>query len=320
LIKKHQPRGNSIGKDDKSYNFVVFTKEDFPALKLVRGHDLSQMDSVQFKYVYGPFPHGLQLKKALKIIRKIFPYRDEKCKAGSGKPCFNRQIGLCPGVCDGSIGKREYAKIIRNLKLFFEGKKGQLLKTLNSEMQSLAKEEKFEEAQEIKRQLFALNHIQDVALIKSHTDNLSGDTTRIEGYDVAHMSGQNRVGVMVVVENAEAMKSEYRKFNIKTDKQGDTDALREILERRFTHSEWPLPKLIVVDGGVTQENIAKKVLEEFGYKISIVAVTKNASHKPINLRGEKRIIKKYEMDILLANSEAHRFSLAFHKKKRSRLV
>jgi excinuclease ABC subunit C len=62
------------------------------------------------------------------------------------KPCFNRQIGLCPGVCSGDITKEEYAEQIQNIVLFFEGKKKELLKGLEKKMKELAKMKDFEGA------------------------------------------------------------------------------------------------------------------------------------------------------------------------------
>src|SRR3990167_3769763 len=187
-IKKRQPVYNSKEKDDKSYNCVTITKEDFPKVVVTRGSG-----------TYGPFPHGGELKEALKIVRKIFPYRDSKCKL-NGKPCFNAQIGLCPGPCAGRISKKNYKKIIRHLNLFFEAKKPQLIKSLEKEMRLFAKGQKFEEAEKVKKQIFALEHIQDIALIKEDltTNNRQPTTFRIEAYDIAHTSGRDVVGVMTV--------------------------------------------------------------------------------------------------------------------------
>lgn len=343
LIKKHQPEANIQEKDDKSFNFVVITKEDFPQILVVRGRELlvsqlskntSQKRSYQIAESFGPFPNGSQLKEALKIIRRLFPYRDDKCvpareqklKPGqSPKPCFNRQIGLCPGVCTGEITQEEYAKQIKNITLFFEGNKKQLVKNLEKQMKDFAKLREFERAEGIKRQIFALNHIQDVSLIKESNlylpgRSISGKTFRIESYDIAHMSGQNVVGVMTVVEDGEIKKSDYRKFKIQ-DNPGvnDTKALAEILSRRLVHIEWPLPDLIVVDGGVAQKNIIEKVLEKHGQKIGVVSVVKDERHRPKEILGDK-IWLTYEREILLSNSEAHRYGIAFHKKLRGKIV
>jgi excinuclease ABC subunit C len=123
--------------------------------------------------------------------------------------------------------------------------------------------------------------------------------------------------VMVVVEHGEPNKKEYRTFTIRQPKEGsDTDALRELLERRFTHPEWHYPRLIVLDGSRAQQNVAKNVLADAGIEIPVVAVTKNAKHQPSRIQGPLKVRTAHHSDILLANAEAHRFSLAVHKRKR----
>ena len=113
LIKKHQPSFNTKEKDNKSFNYVVITKEDFPRVMTMRGRELGELNlkpnTSNLKAVFGPFPQGSVLREALKIVRKIFPFSDN-CRPNQGKSCFNAQIGLCPGVCAGTISKAEYAK------------------------------------------------------------------------------------------------------------------------------------------------------------------------------------------------------------------
>ncbi|MEK9182298.1 MAG: GIY-YIG nuclease family protein [Patescibacteria group bacterium] len=339
LIKKHQPKYNTKEKDDKSYNYVVITKEDFPRVLLVRGRELEklnlQAEGLNIKYKFGPYPNGSAIKEGLKIIRKIFPYRDKCAPYGSvsfrgiikAKPCFNRQIGLCPGVCSGEISKADYADTIRNIKLFFEGKKKAIIKKLERQMKEYAKNREFEKAGKAKRTLFALNHIQDVALIKKPEEGIveiiSGEPAvlRMEAYDVAHISGTNMVGVMTVLQNGELKKSDYRKFKIRSvGTANDTATLKEILERRLRHKEWPLPDIIVYDGGVAQRNAVEEVLKNNlgeNHKVKIAGVVKDEKHKPARILGEEEIIKKYKKEIILLNSEAHRFAIGFHRKLRS---
>jgi excinuclease ABC subunit C len=318
LIKTHKPPANTDLKDDKSWNYVVITKEDYPRVLLVRGKNLEQEFPPKLRaYTFGPFPHGLQLQQAMKLIRKIFPYRDT-CIPNSGKRCFNAQIGLCPGVCSGEMGKTEYKRVVRHIVLLFKGKKKELIKALEREMRRAAKDERFEEAQRARGQLFALNHIQDVSLIKDeYRSPLPGiGAYRIEAYDVAHLRGGSAVGVMVVVEDGISNKNEYRKFNIKAAKGGDdVGALKEILSRRLGHDEWPMPRLIAVDGATAQINAAERLLESLGLKIPVVGVVKDEKHRPRELRGNRELINGREREILLANAEAHRFAIGFHREK-----
>ncbi|MDE1924647.1 MAG: GIY-YIG nuclease family protein [Patescibacteria group bacterium] len=348
LIKNYKPKHNTDLKDDKSWNYVVITKEDFPRVLLVRGKELAQQQSASVPLgssqrslqqivaepakTFGPFPHGLQLKEAMRIIRKIFPYRDtcvpapEMIAAGKKpKACFNRHIGLCPGVCTGEISKTEYRKIIRRITLLFEGKKQTLLKSLERDMHFAARKEIFEEAASLRKQIFALQHIQDVSLIKDeyryYGFTKSVSSGRIEAYDIAHLAGSANVGVMTVVEDGMAQKSEYRKFRIRSAKAGDdAGALREILSRRLGH-EWPLPRLIAVDGAAAQINAAQRVLKEYGVGIPVVGVVKDEKHRPREIRGLPARAgdrTQLERDILLANAEAHRFAITYHRKRSRR--
>ena len=324
LIKKHKPYYNTREKDDKSFNYVVITREEWPRVLTIRGKDLYQkFKKAEIQYLFGPFPHGGLFKEAMKIIRKIFPYYDTKRPLAGGQAgksnkhiTFNQQIGLYP---DPETGKQEYRRTIGHLKLFFDGKKRQLVRQLEREMRVYAGKREFEKADVTKRRLFALRHIQDVSLVKEEFRGLavepSEESLRIESYDVAHMAGVAMVGVMVVVENGNAKRSDYRKFTIKREDISDTAGLDEIISRRLGHAEWLLPKLIVVDGGVAQRNTALKVLEKAGVHIPVVAGVKDEHHRPRDILGDKKFKASLEKDILLANSEAHRFALSFHRKK-----
>ncbi len=323
LIKKHQPKYNTKEKDNKSWNYVCITREALPQVLIVRGRKLERGRASLKKYqaTYGPFTNGLQLREAMKIIRRIFPYIDAQ-SAKRDNFEFYRQLGLTPDVGSEEV-QVAYKKNITNLKLFFQGKKKKIVQNLKKEMLAYAKKKEFERAGEIKKRIFALEHINDVALIKDdlpHRQDLWGDIGgfRIEAYDVAHMSGKNMVGVMVVVEDGQVAKSEYKKFIIRTQSgSNDTGALEEILSRRLRHSEWGLPSLIVVDGSTAQLNVAKRVLDRYQFAIPIVAVVKDDRHKAHAIMGNTDLIKAHKKSILLANSEAHRFAIAFHKKKRN---
>lgn len=347
LIKKFKPKYNTKEKDDKSFNCIVLTKEDFPQVLVVRKKDIeetqklkiknesvnSKVQNLEFKKVFGPFPSGSQLKEALKIIRKIFPYRDAKCLVPNQtpntrhqtpklKPCFNYAIGLCPGTCVGAISQKDYANRIKNISKFLSGDVNGVVKSLETEMKQYASKKEFEKAKEIRDKIFSLKHINDISLIKSNLLEPSSYTLepgfRIEAYDIAHMAGKDMVGVMTVIENGEIQKAEYRKFKIQScDNANDPKALKEVLERRFNHTEWPLPQCIVVDGGVAQVNVANSIILSHGLKIQVVAVVKDERHKPKGLLGREDIIQKHKKEIILANAESHRFAIKFHKQKRS---
>jgi excinuclease UvrABC nuclease subunit len=212
------------------------------------------------------------------------------------------------------------------LEVFLSGKTERVSRALEHVMKTAARAQEFEKANAFKRQLFALRHIQDVALIKNPPPTPSFSKGggegggfrkfRIESYDLSHFGGKGIVGAMAVVENGRAQQSEYRLFHIRSTKtQNEVAGLQEILTRRLTHREWPLPHLIVVDGNAVQKRAAEIVLARHAFAIPVVAVVKDERHRPREIIGGVRYGSAEERAIVLANSEAHRFVLRFQKKQ-----
>lgn len=130
LIKKHQPYYNTREKDDKSFSYVCITKEAFPKVMVIRERNLragviQADDDVKFQATFGPFTNGMQLREAMKIIRRIFPYLDAQ-SAKMNNFEFYRQIGLAPDTGT-KEAKVVYDQNIKNLKLFFQGKKKRVI-------------------------------------------------------------------------------------------------------------------------------------------------------------------------------------------------
>jgi excinuclease ABC subunit C len=337
LIREHNPPANAMGKDDKTFLYACVTDEVIPRVIAIRGKDIDfkncRSGVTKLKATYGPFPSGYQLREALRLIRRIFPFYDTPrpivAEAGvlgrrvdggnkhlQAKVEFNRQIGQYPRDMD----RTAYLRSIRNVSLFLSGRVKALRQQLAKDMKAAIKDERFEEAAVINRQLFALDHVQDVSLIKDEYRKEDAGP-RIEAYDTAHISGTNAIGVMTVVENGQPVKSDYRTFRIRgtggKSLNNDIASLKEILSRRLGHPEWQLPKAFVVDGGKTHKKAAEEILKEAGLGIPVVAVVKDERHRPREVLGGLRA-KVSDADAVLANSEAHRFSLSLHRKARSR--
>jgi excinuclease ABC subunit C len=337
MIKQHKPKYNTKEKDDRSYYVLGITDEVFPRVLLFRQRTLDKMleaGDIKVKEVFGPYGSGEQAREALRVIRKIFPFRD-KCEIYDSKhpfkrnPCFAYQVGLCPGVCAGVCDKRKYKRQIEKLILFLKGDGEAVRRELEKEMGEYSKKLQFEEAQRVKDTLFALEHVRDAHLI--HRDrHESGSDMRIEAYDIAHISGSDRVGVMTVLSGGVPSKSQYKKFKLKEDKNDDLEGLAEIFTRRLKHlSDWGVPDVIVVDGDDRHVRVAEKCIKDFlasineddgneTLDIKIVAVTKGKGHKAKAIIGERDIVEKYKNEIVLANAEAHRFALRYHRELRGK--
>lgn len=320
LIKELKPKYNIKGKDNKTFLYVLFLKEDFPTPILVREHELQNIPKQKILSLFGPFTSATYLKKALSILRGIFPWACPRATRRN-KPCFYYQIKRCSGVCVGEISKKDYLKIIKNLILFFEGKKEKIIKNLEKEMKNLAKKEEFEKAKVLRDRIIALEHIKDIALLREN-DIAQFPFKRIEGYDISNISGKLAVGSMVVFTNRNSDKNEYRKFKIKTiDGPNDTAMLAEVIERRFKN-DWKKPDLILIDGGKGQVNATQLVLDKLKIKIPIVGIAKGEKRKNNILVlgknvGNKDIISPQVKNILIqVRDEAHRFAIKYHRKLR----
>ena len=320
LIKKYQPFYNVDERDDKSSQYVVITDEQWPRVYLARArdfeHDLNENKDAVGRY-FGPYTESGLIKEALKILRKLFPFRDKKAHDPRHES-FYRSLGRSPQTSDANA-RRRYLRTISYLVLFFEGKKGKLRAKIEKDMRLVAKQMRFEEADRSKRLLYALDHINDIALIKRESGSVGkhAPSFRIEAYDIAHLGGSDVVGAMTVSVDGHAINSEYRRFKVTREKNDDAAALTEVLYRRLNHSEWTYPDLIVVDGNDIQVNAAKSVLKARRINIPVAGVTKDERHKAVDIIGDRLAINAQRDTIIAANAEAHRFAIAYHRQRRS---
>ena len=327
LIKKSRPKYNIDWRDDKSWNYIVITKEKYPHIATLREHELKQLSDLdkKFQYVFGPYP-GLNTAATLKILRKIF--RFSTCKAGQNRPCLYRQMGECLGACTGEISAKDYRqKVIKPLVLFLSGKKKSLLRGLGVAMVQASKLKNYEEASRLRDQIKSLQRIQDIAMLNasmvSEKNYANESVVRIEGYDISNLGTQDKVGSMVVFDESGPVKSHYRKFNIKTvSGQSDVDCLAEVLARRLRHSEWPMPDVFLIDGGLPQAHTAMKILHAHQIDLPVVGIAKGPTRRQNTFIVQtknitwKNWIYGHQKLLIQVRDEAHRFAIAFNRSKR----
>lgn len=151
LIKRYQPRYNSMLKDDKSYPYLCITDEEYPRVLYTRRHNIKGQ-------YFGPYPNGRILRELQDIIRQLFQYRT--CDHMGKRPCMKHQIGLCGAPCAGKQSKEEYAATIENIRRVLKGDFGDTEREMEGRMYRLAEELRFEEAEEMKRKIRLLEEYQ----------------------------------------------------------------------------------------------------------------------------------------------------------------
>lgn len=270
MIKRYMPKWNILLRDDKTVSYIrIDMKSEIPFVSITR-----QPLGDNARYI-GPFYAKGTIEKALRILRKVFPYYD---KPYDGKKTLNTDLGLTPGIEIGKTTPKEYKKNLSKLIRYLEGDRKKLLKDLEKDMKNSAKIGNYEEAALIRDQLFSLQELRkkivfsDKEFLNISSDqalrdlqsllNLKTPPRRIEGYDISHISGTNAVASMVVFTNGVSDRSEYRKFKIKESKNDDYANMREVISRRLKHlNTWGRPDLIVLDGSIGQINAVKDLLD-----------------------------------------------------------
>lgn len=334
MIKRYMPKWNILLRDDKTVSYVrIDMKSDVPYVSMTR----QPMDD-KATYI-GPFYAKSTVATALRILRKVFPYYD---KPYDGKKTLNTDLGLTPGIEIGKSSPEEYKKNLKKLIRYLEGGREKLIKEIEKEMKTEAKLAHFERAAELRNQYFGLKGLKkkivfsDKEFLNISSDqalkqlqqllNLEDPPRRIEGYDISHEQGTNVVASMVVFTNGASDRSEYRKFKMRHQKNDDTANMREVIERRLKHHEWPYPDLIVLDGAEGQINAVKDLLEEAS--IPVIGRDKSGNHtrnaavhviipdtsepsgfRSVHLSPDSHISKL----IARIDEESHRFAITYHR-------
>ena len=151
LIKRYQPRYNSMLKDDKSYPYLCITDEEYPRLLFTRNRHIKGQ-------YFGPYPNQRILRELQEIIDQLFSYR--KCNKMQKRPCIKHQIGLCKAPCAGLQSHEEYMADINNIRNILKGDFSDIVEVMKREMLSLAEQLRFEEAEIMKRRIRRLEEYQ----------------------------------------------------------------------------------------------------------------------------------------------------------------
>ena len=172
MIKEYQPRYNVLLKDDKSYPWICVTKELYPRVFMTR-HRVKDGS----KY-FGPYTDAQSARAVLQLVKRIFPIRScripitpEYLDRHKGRVCLDYHIKRCKGCCVGSITPEKYGEYVDNVRKILSGETGELIDYLRAEMERLASQLKFEEAQELKEQYLLVERYRAKSVIVSQTVN-----------------------------------------------------------------------------------------------------------------------------------------------------
>ena len=265
MIKEYQPRYNVLLKDDKSYPWIVVTKEDFPRVFMTREKGLGA------RY-YGPYSNVQSAKVVLQLIRDIFPLRscrhilDEKGIArGKYSLCLDYHIKKCGGPCRGFINKKQYEEYVGRVRAILRGETVELEKYLLEEMERLSAEWKFEQAQELKEKYEAVRRYNAKSVVaKTETAELD-----IFGFVASDDEDAAVVNFMHLHNGAviQSINLEYKRCSASTKEELLSMAIAEVgrrFERKFSDVIVPFLPDVEFDGvrfSIPKRGDMKKVLD-----------------------------------------------------------
>ena len=218
LIKRYQPRYNSMLKDDKSYPYLCITDEEYPRLLYTRRHNIKGQ-------YFGPYPNGRILRELQDIIRQLFTYRT--CDHMQNRACMKHQIGLCGAPCVGKQSKEDYAATFDNIRRILRGDFGDIVEDMKKRMYQLAGELRFEEAESIKHKIHLLQEYQSRSTVVD---------TNVRDVDVASIISDTQYAYVsfLRVKNGAiiySLSSELRKQLDESDDQLLTTAITTLHEQ-----------------------------------------------------------------------------------------
>lgn len=342
MIRRYMPKFNILLRDDKSFVYVrIDIKSKHPTVSFTR-RPLD--DGAEY---FGPYLSKFTIQKALKYLRKVFPYSTHPPTNIPKRACLQAQIGLCPGLEADLTSIEDYRKNLKQLIRYITGKRKTLINEFEKEMNQQAKSKNFEAAAKLRNKIYALKNLnskiifgdrenmdisKDLGLIELGSLLKIDPPRRVEGYDISHMQGTDVVASMVVFVAGMSDKSEYRKFKSRVQINDDFLHMREAMQRRFSEKNikaWGKPDLILIDGGKGQISSAVTTLNELGIKIPAIGLAKRYEEIIIPKEENSKDLQ-FEVITLPRNSnalmllqrirdESHRFAVSYHSSlKRSR--
>jgi len=328
FIKLYKPKYNSQLTDDKNYIYICISKQDYPRIFTSQ---LSKLDDKKY-LIYGPFPDSTSAKFLLKSIRHIFPFRT--FVKNHPKNCLYCHLGLCPGS---NPDLNDYQKTINKIKKILKGQTKKLIDQLQTEMFTYSDNLNYELALIRKRQIESLVYVtsswKNIGKLTNQI-NLSSSAwlsaineiksiftvsnlNRIEAYDISN-SSNFFVGSMVVFQNGIIDNSAYRQFKIKTKQTQDDQAMiAEIVKRRLNHLDWPIPQIILVDGGKPQVSAVIPFIKDKNILLIGLAKKEETIVTYVDSSWQEIKLPKYSNALRLLQhlrNESHRFANRYRLK------
>ena len=274
-IKTYQPRYNVLLRDDKSYPYILLTKERHPRITAYRGSK-----KIQGEY-FGPYPHAGAVRDTLSLLQKLFPIRqcENSVYKNRSRPCLQHQIGRCSAPCvAGYVSDEEYNQQVEFARLFLQGKDNQVLEHLIQKMEQASRELNFEQAAHLRDQ---------IQMVRSVTEKQFVSNERLDDMDIISIAYQLGIACVQVLFIRQGKVLGNRSYFPKVPVNTDLSELTETFVGQFylqAHQGRTIPNSIIVDHKLNEKKDLETLLsEQAGRKVSIQDNAKGSKSKYLHL-------------------------------------
>ena len=275
LIKKYNPRYNVLLKDGKTYPSICITNEPFPRIFKTR------TINKKFGTYYGPYSHAASMYAVLELINKLYkprtcrqPITKEGIKAGKYQTCLEYHIKNCLGPCVARQTYEDYQKNIAQAREILKGNTRQILRDMRSEMEQLAEDLRFEEAEEIKRKYLLIDAFVSKSEVVSHT---------IDNVDVFSITNDEKVAYINYIHVSNGSINQSFTFEYK---------------KRLNETEQELLQLGIIEMRDRFQSRSKEIVVPFEPEMELENVTFTVPQ-----RGDKKTL----LDLSLMNGKQYKF-------------
>lgn len=245
LIKSLTPRYNVLLRDDKSYPYVLLTREEWPRIGFHRG-----ARAVPGRY-FGPYPSVTAVRETLNLMQKLFRIRncEDSVFRNRSRPCLQYQIGRCSGPCVGLVAPADYAESVRQATLFLDGRSDELTRELGAAMEQASARLEFEQAARLRDLVASIRTLQARQYVDGHAADL----------DVLACAMQGSQACVLLLAFRDGRNLGTRTFFPKTNGE---DSAAEVLGAFVSqyYAEQPAPQEIVLDREIPDAELIEHAL------------------------------------------------------------
>lgn len=245
LIKSLTPRYNVLLRDDKSYPYVLLTREEWPRIGFHRG-----ARAVPGRY-FGPYPSVTAVRETLNLMQKLFRIRncEDSVFRNRSRPCLQYQIGRCSGPCVGLVAQADYAESVRQATLFLDGRSDELTRELGAAMEQASARLEFEQAARLRDLVASIRTLQARQYVDGHAADL----------DVLACAMQGSQACVLLLAFRDGRNLGTRTFFPKTNGE---DSAAEVLGAFVSqyYAEQPAPQEIVLDREIPDAELIEHAL------------------------------------------------------------